>query len=169
MIGAAIKHAAILSAAFASAAIACGHAPERPAARRSDVAAIEGRLLDWNTGLWLAGASVAVHCTCLVPSRSTRTDAGGRYVFTALPAGRYSIEMRHLDGVRHEVVDLASGQHLDFGSHSLDPTGTPSPVRISAAVRPRLAAGQMWRWPIVASAPDLAGSPAADQNRMPRP
>jgi hypothetical protein len=51
--------------------------------------------------------------------------------------------MRHLDGDRHEVVDLASGQRLDFGSHSLDPTGLPSPIRISATVRPRLAASRM--------------------------
>lgn len=125
---AAVGRALVLSVGLLG--VACVHAPVHPHARSSDTAALAGKLIDRNTGLWLAGAYVAVHCTCLAASRETRTDARGSYAFTALPAGRYSIEMRHTDGARHEVVELAPGQQLDLGAHALDPTGTPSPFRI---------------------------------------
>lgn len=52
--------------------------------------AIEGVISD-NTGAAIPGATVSVSGTGLPQGRTVKTDSAGRYVFSALPSGTYSI------------------------------------------------------------------------------
>jgi len=75
----------------------------RPASQPSGTATISGRVVSSEgaplrrTQVQLAGAGVT--------GRSVATDLDGRYVFTALPAGRYSVRV-----FRSGYISLAYGQ-----------------------------------------------------------
>jgi iron complex outermembrane receptor protein len=54
---------------------------------------ISGQVKSSKTGEPLAGALVILQCACLVGPRQTQTNADGRYAFTGLPAGTYTVQV----------------------------------------------------------------------------
>jgi protocatechuate 3,4-dioxygenase beta subunit len=77
---------------------------------------IRGRVTDQESGQPLARASVSL-MTSSGPPRSTRADADGRYAFTALPSGRYTVSANAAAFRATHVY----GYHTRPGSTSVEP------------------------------------------------
>ena len=99
-------------------------------AQASSTATVRGRVVD-PQGQGVAGAEVAITAEATALSRTTRSDAEGRYVVADLPPGVYAlvIDASGLTPQRYESLTLNVGQVLD-----LDATLTVAGVREDVVV-----------------------------------
>jgi hypothetical protein len=90
----------LVAAGTAGAQIAGLPPRDTPLAPQTDTAAIQGRVVDGQTGNLLARARVRLHGPGGL-QRTSQTDESGNFAFTALPAGLYSLtadKARYLPG-----------------------------------------------------------------------
>jgi iron complex outermembrane receptor protein len=93
-------------------------APSTTAVRARAAALVNGRLTDAKTGEALPGVNV------IFPDlkRGTATDADGRFSFTNLPRGRFTVQITSLGyNTVSQLVDTGTGQPLGF---QLSPAAT---------------------------------------------
>lgn len=82
-----------------------------------DLATLQGRVVDGDSGLGLTG--VAVHLAGATPA-VLLTDGSGTWAFTALPAGTYSLTLRLADyGTLSTNTTLGLGEQRDVGTWRL--------------------------------------------------
>lgn len=83
--------------------------PRDPRQPQTGTAIVRGRVFAADTGTALRRAQVSILSNALREQRLTSTDAGGRYEFTELPAGRYSVSAS-----KGSYVSLQYGQQRPF-------------------------------------------------------
>ena len=109
-------------------------APPRDTASPSGTAVIRGRVIAAGDDRPLAKVEVRVFSSALKIDNATLTDANGRYEFTGLPAGRYTIACSRANFVRASYgqrrplgpgtpIDVANGQVVTRIDVALQRTG----------------------------------------------
>jgi Carboxypeptidase regulatory-like domain/TonB dependent receptor-like, beta-barrel len=89
-----------------------------PASAQVNTAEIWGRVADTN-GNALADAGISITNVDTAAERSTHSDSSGRFGFTALGPGRYSVTATY-DGLasqRQDDIELLPGQRMQFDLH----------------------------------------------------
>ena len=86
---------------------------------------LSGQVRDERGGQPVADASVLLHCDCLDGARETQTNEEGRYRFSELPAGEYTIQVVTTSSEVSRSVSLPGGTKAQT-NFSLE-HATPSP------------------------------------------